>query len=207
MMEHHDTKMMFRKPCVFFKGVVNLGGLPNTGLPEVAFAGRSNVGKSSLVNAVVKRRDIARTSNTPGRTREINFFTACGGAFYLVDMPGYGYAKAPKAQVAGWNRLIADYLKGRAELVRVFLLIDARHGIRKKDVTVMDLMDKAAASYQVVLTKIDKLKLVEQSAIMEKTENELKMHPAAHPMVVATSARKALGIEELQVAITEAALV
>ena len=193
---------LFKGPCNFVKGVVGLDGLPNDGTPEIAFAGRSNVGKSSLINALTGRTSLARVSVTPGRTRELNFFTlGKGGALYLVDMPGYGYARAPKAQVKGWTRLIEDYLKGRRELKRVFLLVDARHGIKENDKETMKLLDEAAVSYQVVLTKADKPKASELAAIQEKVAAELAKHPAAYPQILTTSSRFDTGIPELRAAI------
>jgi GTP-binding protein len=193
-------------PCTFVKGVVRIDGLPHDGKPEIAFAGRSNVGKSSLINALVGRTSLARVSVTPGRTRELNFFTlGKGGPLYLVDMPGYGYARASKAQVKGWTRLIADYLKGRRELKRVFLLIDARHGIKPNDRETMTLLDEAAVSYQAVLTKADKLKASELEAVTAKVTEEIAKHPAAYPQLVATSARTGAGIPELRAAVASAA--
>jgi GTP-binding protein len=193
---------LFKGPCTFVKGVVRIADLPNDGTPEIAFAGRSNVGKSSLINALTGRTSLARVSVTPGRTRELNFFTlGKDGAFYLVDMPGYGYAKASKAQVKGWTRLIGDYLRGRRELKRVFLLIDARHGIKDNDKETMKLLDEAAVSYQVVLTKADKPKASELAAIQEKVAAELSKHPAAYPKLIATSARFGSGIPELRAAV------
>ena len=160
---------LFKAPSTFVKGVVAIDGLPQDGRPEVAFAGRSNVGKSSLINALTGQKSLARVSVTPGRTRELNFFTlGKDDAFYLVDMPGYGYARAPKAEVKGWTRLIQDYLKGRRELKRVFLLIDARHGLKESDREIMTLMDEAAVSYQGVLTKADKPKAGDLAAIESK---------------------------------------
>jgi GTP-binding protein len=186
---------LFKSPCTFVKGVVAIGGLPEDGRHEVAFAGRSNVGKSSLINALAGRKSLARVSVTPGRTRELNFFTLGKDAeFHLVDMPGYGYARASKGEVKGWTRLIRDYLKGRRELKRVFLLIDARHGLKANDRETMTLMDEAAVSYQVVLTKADKLKAPERAAIEAKVAAELAKHPAAFPDIVATSARTGAGI-------------
>jgi len=190
---------LFKGPCEFVKGVVSLDGLPEDGRPEIAFAGRSNVGKSSLVNALTSRKTLARVSVTPGRTRELNFFTL--GDLYLVDMPGYGYAKAPKSAVRGWTQLIEDYLKGRRELKRVFLLIDARHGIKPNDRDTMKLMDETAVSYQAVLTKADKPKQSELEAVIAKTSQELAKHPAAYPQILATSARTGSGIPELRAAV------
>lgn len=195
-----DANRLFRRPCVFSKGVVRVADLPGDGLPEVAFAGRSNVGKSSLLNALVGMKQLARTSNTPGRTREINFFVLDERA-NLVDLPGYGYARAPKAQVAGWNRLIEDYLKGRAALKRVFLLIDARHGLKNSDQPALALMDISAVSYQVVLTKADKLKKGELEKVAARTSTELTRHPAAHPELLVTSSAKGTGLAELRAAI------
>jgi GTP-binding protein len=193
---------LFKGPCMFVKGVTSIETLPDDGRPEVAFAGRSNVGKSSLINALTGRKTLARVSVTPGRTREINFFTlGPEGALYLVDMPGYGYAKAPKSAVKGWTRLICDYLKGRRELKRVFLLIDARHGIKPNDRDTMKLMDEAAVSYQAVLAKADKPKQSELEAVIAKTEAELAKHPAAYPQVLVTSARTGSGIPELRTAV------
>jgi GTP-binding protein len=195
-----EANRLFRRPCTFLKGVVNVAGLPGDTLPEVAFAGRSNVGKSSLLNALVGQKALARTSNTPGRTREVNYFVLDDRA-YLVDLPGYGYAKAPKTEVAGWNRLIQDYLKGRASLRRVFLLIDARHGLKTSDAPTLELMDEAAVSYQAVLTKADKVKAGELEKMIERTAKELSKHPAAFPEIIATSARKGTGMAELRAAI------
>lgn len=195
-----EANRLFRRPCTFLKGVVNVAGLPGDALPEVAFAGRSNVGKSSLLNALVGQKALARTSNTPGRTREVNYFLLDDRA-YLVDLPGYGYAKASKTEVAGWNRLIQDYLKGRASLRRVFLLIDARHGLKTSDAPTLELMDVAAVSYQAVLTKADKVKAGELEKVIERTAKELSKHPAAYPQIIATSARKGTGLAELRAAI------
>ncbi len=193
---------LFRGPCTFVKGVVSVADLPKDGRAEVAFAGRSNVGKSSLINALTGRTRLARVSVTPGRTRELNFF-ALGpdNTLYLVDMPGYGYARASKAEVKSWTRLIGDYLKGRRELKRVFLLIDARHGLKPNDKETMKLLDEAAVSYQAVLTKADKPKATELAAIQAEVASELAKHPAAYPQVLATSARTGSGIKELRAAI------
>jgi GTP-binding protein len=193
---------LFKGPCTFVKGVVDIDGLPRDGKPEIAFAGRSNVGKSSLINALTGQKSLARVSVTPGRTRELNFFTlGKDDAFYLVDMPGYGYARASKAAVKGWTRLMQDYLKGRRELKRVFLLIDARHGLKESDQEILTLMDEAAVSYQGVLTKADKPKAAELAAIEVKVPAELAKRPAAYPQLIATSARSGAGIPELRAAI------
>ena len=197
---------LFKGPCTFVKGVVAIDGLPNDGKPEIAFAGRSNVGKSSLINALTGRTSLARVSVTPGRTRELNFFTlGKDEVFYLVDMPGYGYAKASKAQVKGWTRLIRDYLRGRRELKRVFLLIDARHGLKDNDRETMTLMDEAAISYQAVLTKADKPKAAELAKIIEQVSAELTKRPAAYPELIVTSARTGAGISELRAAVASLA--
>lgn len=192
--------MLFRQPCDFVKGVVKVSGLPEMNFPEVAFAGRSNVGKSSLINALVRKKNIARTSNTPGRTQEINYFTL-GSEIYLVDMPGYGFARASKSQIAGWTQLIHDYLRGRASLSRVFMLIDSRHGPKKNDEEIMRLLDEAAVSYQVVLTKIDKLKKGELDKVTKLTLSCLAKHPAAFPEIIITSSQKGDGIAELRASV------
>ena len=193
---------LFKVPCEFVKGVTSIEALPDDGRPEIAFAGRSNVGKSSLLNALTGRKTLARVSVTPGRTRELNFFRlGPQGEFYLVDMPGYGYAKAPKTAVRGWTRLIGDYLKGRRELKRVFVLIDARHGIKANDRETMKLLDESAVSYQAVLTKADKPKASELEAVIATVEAELAKRPAAYPQVLITSARAGMGIPELRAAI------
>jgi GTP-binding protein len=193
---------LFKGGCSFVKGVVKIDGLPNDGRPEVAFAGRSNVGKSSLINALTGRTSLARVSVTPGRTRELNFFLlGKHKELYLVDMPGYGYARASKAQVKGWTRLIGEYLKGRRELKRVFLLVDARHGIKDNDRETMKIMDEAAVSYQVVLTKSDKPKASELADVITKVVVELAKHPAAYREMIATSARTGSGIPELRAAV------
>jgi GTP-binding protein len=193
-------------PCTFVKGVVRIDDLPQDGRPEVAFAGRSNIGKSSLINALTGRTSLARVSVTPGRTRELNFFTlGKDPAFTLVDMPGYGYAQASKSAIKGWTRLIRDYLKGRRELKRVFLLIDARHGIKPNDVETMELLDEAAVSYQVILTKADKSKASELAAVQAKVASDLAKHPAAYPEMLTTSARMGSGIPELRAAVASLA--
>jgi len=193
---------LFSALITFVKGVVRIDGLPGEIIPEVAFAGRSNVGKSSLLNALTGRKALARTSNTPGRTRELNYFRVAD-ALHIVDMPGYGFAKAPKAQVKGWNELISDYLRGRPQLKRVFLLIDARHGLKDTDSGALALMDEAAVSYQVVLTKIDKISAAQLERVQAATLAELAKHPAAYPEIIATSSEKRIGIADLRAAIAD----
>ncbi len=195
-------RKFFAQPCQFLKGVVSINDLPQDARVEVAFAGRSNVGKSSLLNAIVNQKTLARTSNTPGRTREINYFTVTSD-LYLVDMPGYGYARASKTLVAGWTNLIENYLKGRSQLRRLFLLIDSRHGLKENDITAMKLMDVSAVSYQIVLTKLDKLKVTEQKKVIQSVCDQLKKHPAAFPQVIPTSSKKGKGIDLLRASILE----
>ena len=190
-------RLLFAQTCDFVMGVRTEVDLPPVELPEVAFAGRSNVGKSSLLNALTNRRTLARTSNTPGRTREVNFFRL-GGRLMLVDLPGYGYARAGKEEIARWNELIGDYLRGRGNLLRVYLLIDARRGIGAPDRKVMELLDKAAVVYQVVLTKIDKVKPGPLGKVQAATEAELKRHGAAYPEILATSSKNKIGLELLR---------
>ena len=174
-------------------------------MPEVAFAGRSNVGKSSLLNALTNRKSLARTSNTPGRTREVNFFSV-GDRLMLADLPGYGFARAPKAEVAGWTNLIEQYLRGRVTLRRCCLLIDSRHGVKDTDRTAMALMDQAAQSYQLVLTKCDKISAAALSALKEKTHAELKTHTAAYPTIYETSSKDGEGINVLRASLASLAL-
>ena len=190
-------RLLFAQTCDFVMGVRTEVDLPPVELPEVAFAGRSNVGKSSLLNALTNRLTLARTSNTPGRTREVNFFRL-GGRLMLVDLPGYGYARAGKEEIARWNELIGDYLRGRGNLLRVYLLIDARRGIGAPDRKVMELLDKAAVVYQVVLTKIDKVKPGPLGKVQAATEAELKRHGAAYPEILATSSKNKIGLELLR---------
>jgi GTP-binding protein len=194
-------RLLFTQECDFVMGVRTEADLPKAELPEVAFAGRSNVGKSSLLNALTNRRTLARTSNTPGRTREVNFFRLGGSGerrLMLVDLPGYGYARAGKEEIARWNKLIEDYLRGRSNLRRVCLLIDARRGIGEPDRKVMQLLDQAAVVYQVILTKVDKEKSAALAKVRAAAEAELKDHGAAYPDILATSAAKKLGLEEVR---------
>ncbi len=193
-------RVLFAQACTFVRGAVGPESLPPADLPEVAFAGRSNVGKSSLLNALTGRRALARVSHTPGRTREINFFDL-GGRLILVDLPGYGYARAPKSAIAGWTRFTRDYLRGRPTLRRLCLLIDSRHGVKKADRELMDLLDETAVAYQVVLTKADKPDRAALDRCMAAVAAEIKARAAAHPGIVATSARTGTGIPELRAAL------
>ncbi|MBZ0165014.1 MAG: ribosome biogenesis GTP-binding protein YihA/YsxC [Notoacmeibacter sp.] len=207
-----DANALFVRPWIFIRGVPSMKFLPPEGPPEVAFAGRSNVGKSSLINALLGRKGLARTSNTPGRTQELNYFVPDGYSgkdgdlppIALVDMPGYGFAKAPKEMVDRWTALVFDYLRGRVTLKRVYLLIDARHGVKKIDEEVMDLLDKAAVSYQIVLTKADKIKPLAVARLLAETEQIARKRPAAFPEVLATSSEKGSGLDELREAIAVA---
>jgi GTP-binding protein len=193
-------RLLFARDCAFIAGAADSSALPDETLPEIAFLGRSNVGKSSLVNALTTRRMLARTSQTPGRTRQINFF-ALDRRLMLVDLPGYGYAAASKSAVASWTRLVQHYLRGRASLRRVCLLIDARHGLKEPDRPVMQLCDAAGLSYQIVLTKIDKLAPAARAATADAVAAELARHSAAHPEIHLTSAEKGLGIAALRATI------
>jgi len=190
-------RLLFAQPCDFLLGAATLDGIPAPTLPEVAFVGRSNVGKSSLVNALTARKTLARISNTPGRTREINFFRL-GGRLMLADLPGYGYARVSKSDSERWTMLIFGYLRGRPNLRRAVLLIDSRRGLLANDIEVMDLLDRAAVSYQLVLTKLDKLRPGEAAAVHAKVLAASLRHGAAHPELVATSAVTGEGIAELR---------
>jgi GTP-binding protein len=196
-------RKLFAGPSDFIAAAVGLDHLPPMAGPEIAFAGRSNVGKSSLVNALTGRTTLARTSSTPGRTQQLNFFSL--GPLVLVDMPGYGYAAAPKANVAAWTRLVLAYLRGRASLARVIVLVDARHGLKPNDLETMDALDKAAVSYQVVLTKADAVKKAELEARLAGVQAALARRPAAFPEVLATSSRTGAGIPELRAALAKIA--
>ncbi len=190
-------RWLFAQECAFVTGAAELKQIPEHGQVEVAFAGRSNVGKSSLINALVGHKALARTSNTPGRTQQINFFLL-GGRMMLADLPGYGYARAAKTDIAKWTELVNAYLRGRPHLRRVCLLIDARHGIKDSDKNIMDMLDQAAVSYQAVLTKCDKIKEAEVGKMTAALKSELAARPAAHPDIAATSATKKLGIADLR---------
>ena len=207
-----ETQKLFQRGWTFIRGVPAMKFLPPEGPPEVAFAGRSNVGKSSLINALVRQKGLARTSNTPGRTQELNYFVPDGYSgekgdlppMAIVDMPGYGFAKAPKAQVEAWTKLVFDYLRGRVTLKRVYVLIDSRHGLKTIDEEVLDLLDKAAVSYQIVLTKGDKIKQPALAKLVEETAKKVIRRPAAYPEVLATSSEKGWGMDELRMAISTA---
>lgn len=190
-------RLLFAAETDFLKGVVAMDGLPPADRLEVCFAGRSNVGKSSLINALTRRKGLARASNTPGRTQEINFFTTTNGP-YLVDLPGYGFANAPVAVVAKWQRLLKAYLSGRANLRRAFVLVDYRHGVKPVDEEIMALLDRAAVTFQVVLTKADKVKEKDREAVLDQVRKALSKHPAAYPEIVLTSSEKGVGIETLR---------
>ena len=213
--EHNDPdtdmlekgRLLFAGGWEFIRGVPSMKFLPPEGPPEISFAGRSNVGKSSLINALVNQKGLARTSNTPGRTQELNYFipkqSDGSPELAIVDMPGYGYATAPKTQVEAWTRLVFSYLRGRSTLRRVFVLIDARHGIKANDEEVLDLLDNAAVSYQIVLTKADKVKTAALGALEEQTLKRILKRPAAHPVLILTSSEKGAGISQLRAVIAD----
>lgn len=196
-------RLLFARPFTFIKGCVRISDLPPSDMVEVAFAGRSNVGKSSLINALVGMTALARTSNTPGRTQELNIFEGEHGPLRIVDMPGYGYAKAPKPKVEAWNRLIHSYLVGRPNLRRVYVLIDGRHGPKANDASVMNELDTSAVSYQVVLTKADKPSEKDLLKNIAATKAAISKRPAAHPRIIVTSSQKGLGIDLLRAEIVD----
>ena len=202
------ARKLFSGPATFLKSAPELKFLPDPTVPEIAFAGRSNVGKSSLLNKLTNRSSLARTSNTPGRTQELNFFEIGDPIrLRLVDMPGYGFAKAPKDVARKWRYLVNDYLRGRQVLKRALVLIDSRHGVKEIDREIMKMLDAAAVSYRLILTKADKIKATELEAVQAATEAEARKRPAAHPEVIATSSEGGLGMDRLRAAVLEAALV
>ncbi|WP_417687980.1 ribosome biogenesis GTP-binding protein YihA/YsxC [Roseibium sp.] len=198
-----QARLLFAKPWDFRTSVTDMANLPEIGNTEIAFAGRSNVGKSSLINALTGRKGLARTSSTPGRTQMLNFFSADDAPLTIVDMPGYGYAQAPKELVEAWTNLVFAYLRGRPTLRRVFLLIDSRHGIKTIDEEAMSLLDKAAVIYQVVLTKSDKIKPPALTRLIDETLAKLAKRPASYPEVIATSSEKGKGLAELRAEIDQ----
>lgn len=196
--EPTDLDLMFQRPWTFVMSTPSIEALPPADRPEIAFAGRSNVGKSSLINALVNQIGLARTSNTPGRTQELVFFQPTAVDFSMVDMPGYGYAKAPKHVVDAWTELIKAYLRGRTSLKRVLLLIDSRHGVKSTDLEMMKLLDESAVSYHVVLTKTDKISAVALAAVTDRTLEVIATRPAAYPGLVQTSSAKSRGLDDLR---------
>ena len=202
-----QARKLFSGPIDFLKSAPKLEHLPEPSVPEIAFAGRSNVGKSSLINAITNRSKLARASNTPGRTQELNYFdVGRPPVFRLVDMPGYGFAEAPKDMVKRWRFLINDFLRGRQVLKRALVLVDARHGLKDVDREVMTMLDAAAVSYHLVLTKGDKIKASDFATTLDKLRVEAATHPASHPTIFATSAETGTGIPELRTAILDAVL-
>ena len=200
-----EGRVLFTQACTFLLGATSKSSMPLSNINEIAFAGRSNVGKSSLINALTGRKTLARTSKRPGRTQQINFFNL-GKRLMLVDLPGYGYAKASKSSVQHWNELIRLYLKGRVQLRRVCLLIDSRHGLKESDKSTMNFLDEAAVSYQVILTKCDKIKESSLVKLIRFTSSELVNHVAAHPKILPTSSIKGTGIGQLRAELTALAM-
>ena len=198
-------RLLLAGPVDFMLSVVSMQTLPPPDLPEICFAGRSNVGKSSLINALTGRNKLARASNTPGRTRELNYFNV-GDRLHIVDLPGYGYARASKTDIAKWTRLTRQFLRGRATLRRVFLLIDSRRGVKDPDLEIMAMLDETAVPYQIVLTKIDKLKKGELEKIIAQVKSKIERRPAAHPEMIITSSEKKMGLEFLKAEIVGLAL-
>jgi GTP-binding protein len=203
--EIENGRKLFASSCDFVIGVASLNQLPaDNHMGEVAFAGRSNVGKSSLINAITNQKGLAKTSNTPGRTQQLNYFNLADKIF-LVDLPGYGFAQAPEAMVKQWQKMIFAYLQGRVNLKRVFLLVDSRHGVKKVDLGIMEMLDKAAVTYQIILTKIDKIPATALAKIITDTNKVIKEHPAAYVDLIATSSEKGKGIEEVRAEIVKIA--
>ena len=200
-----DGRLLFARDVTFMLSAVSLDTLPPARLPEICFAGRSNVGKSSLINALTNRKGLARASNTPGRTRELNYFNV-DERLFIVDLPGYGYAKASKSDIARWTKLTRQFLFGRASLRRVFLLIDSRHGIKDSDQELMGMLDETAVTYQIILTKADKLKKGELEKVLAKTQKTISKRPAAFPEIICTSSEKRHGLDELRAEIVSLAL-
>ena len=190
-------RLLFAREVTFMLSVVKLSSLPPPNMPEVCFAGRSNVGKSSLINALTNRKGLARASNTPGRTRELNYFNV-DDQIRVVDLPGYGYARASKVDIANWTELTRAFLRGRTPLRRVFVLIDSRHGLKESDFEIMSMLDEAAVTYQLVLTKVDKLKKADLAKVYAKTIAAIKKRPAAFPNLISTSSAKKTGLDELR---------
>ena len=200
-----NGRLLFARDVTFMLSAVSLETLPAARLPEICFAGRSNVGKSSLINAVTNRKGIARASNTPGRTRELNYFNV-DERLYIVDLPGYGYAKASKSDIARWTKLTRQFLFGRASLRRVFLLIDSRHGLKESDSELMSVLDETAVTYQIILTKTDKLKKGEMDKVLTKTQKSISKRPAAFPNIIKTSSETKKGLDLLRAEIATLAL-